>query len=238
MPEIPNENANTADFEFEALAEAENYRRALFEQFGPYLKGDVAEIGAGIGQMTERLCAMSSVTKAVAVEPDPQYCAKHRSLHPNHEVVQGTAADLPAGKAWDAILSINVLEHIGDDEGELKRYATMLRDRRGSLCLFVPACPSIYAPIDKDFGHFRRYTRPQLQRKLNDAGFKILRLNYFNSVGYFAWWLNFKILKKRSFERAKVRMFDRAIFPLVYRLEQSVAKPPFGQSLIAVATSQ
>jgi SAM-dependent methyltransferase len=234
MPEIPNANASTNDFEFEALSEARNYRHALFEQFGPYLKGDVAEIGAGIGQMTELLRARPGVKQAVAVEPDAQYCAKHRALHPNHEVVNGTAADLPAGKPWDAILSINVLEHIGDDQGELKRYAGMLRERKGALCLFVPAGPGIYAPIDKDFGHFRRYTKAELGRKLKDAGFKIERLDYFNWVGFFAWWMNFKVLKKRGFEAGKVRMFDRAIFPWVYRMENVIMRPPFGQSLMAV----
>src|SRR4051812_15699244 len=90
----PNAFADTNDFEFEALSKARNYRHALFEQFGPYLEGVVAEIGAGIGQMTELLCARAGVKQAVAVEPDGQYCAKHKALHPNHEVVNGTAADL------------------------------------------------------------------------------------------------------------------------------------------------
>ena len=57
--------------------------------------------------------------------------------------MEGTPADLPAGRSWDAILSINLLEHIREDEDELKRYASVLRERRGALCLFVPARPEI-----------------------------------------------------------------------------------------------
>jgi SAM-dependent methyltransferase len=237
MSELPNLQADTNDFEFEALAQAVNYRKALFAEFGPFLKGDVVEVGAGVGQMTEYLGRLAAVRRAIAVEPDHKFCARHRAQFPQHEILEGTAADLLPGTTCDAILSINVLEHIRDDEAELARYASLLRQRQGALCLFVPARPEIYAPIDKDFGHFRRYTRPELRNKLVAAGFEIVRLHYFNSVGYFAWWLNFCLLQKRSFERQKVRLFDRAIFPVVHALEAKVVRPPFGQSLLAVARS-
>jgi len=238
MSEPPNLLADTHDFEFEALAQAVNYRNALFDEFGSFLKGEVVEVGAGIGQMTEHLARLPAVRRALAVEPDPSFCARHRARFPGHEILEGTAAGLPPATACDAILSINVLEHIRDDEAELARYAALLRQRRGALCLFVPARPEIYALIDKDFGHHRRYTRRELRRKLTAAGFEVLRLHYFNSVGYFAWWLNFCLLKKRSFEPKKVRLFDRSIFPMVHFLEAKALRPPFGQSLLAVGRSR
>jgi SAM-dependent methyltransferase len=237
MSDRPNIMAATNDFEFEALREARNYRAALFEEFRDFLKGNVIEVGAGVGQMTEHLVQLPGVKRAVAIEPDPSFCARHRAQFPAHELIEGTVAEAPPGVAWDAILNINVLEHIRDDEGELKRYAELLSKRQGALCLFVPARPEIYAPIDQDFGHFRRYTRAELHRKLLRAGFQILRLSYFNFPGYFAWWLNFRCLKKHVFEPAKVRFFDRVIFPLTHLLESKIARPPVGQSLIAVAKS-
>ena len=229
-------NANS--FEFDALKDAQNYRAALFEEFGAFLKGDILEVGAGIGQMTRHLLQVPAIKRTAAIEPDPALCALHRAEFPTHELIQGTAADLPPGSAWDGIFSVNVLEHIGDDEGELKRYAGLLGPRHGALCLFVPARQELYAPIDKDFGHFRRYTRPELRRKLVAAGFDIVRLDYFNCVGYFAWWLNFRVLKKRCFEPAKIRLYDRVIFPLVHTLEARLLRPPFGQNLLAVARSR
>jgi SAM-dependent methyltransferase len=237
MRDQPKDVGHAVDFEFEALALAVNYRRALFAEFGPFLRGDVVEVGAGIGQMTEVLARLPGISRAVAVEPDPGFCARHRARFPAHEVVEGTVSSLPADTAWDAVLSINVLEHIREDEAELRRYAELLRGRRGALCLFVPARPEIYAPIDRDFGHFRRYTRPELRGKLAEAGFKAVRLHYFNGVGYLIWWLNFCVLKQRRFEPRKVRWFDRAVFPVVYALERRVLRPPLGQSLVAVARS-
>jgi len=229
---------NVPSFEFDALKDAHHYRAALFEEFGPFLKGEVLEVGAGIGQMTRHLLATPGIRRTAAIEPDPALCAVHRAEFPAHDLVQGTAADLPAGSSWDAIFSVNVLEHIGEDETELRRYANLLGARRGALCLFVPARPEIYALMDKDFGHFRRYTRPELRRKLTQAGFEVLRLDYFNCVGYFAWWVNFCMLKKRCFEPAKLRFYDRVIFPVVHTLESRIMRPPFGQSLLAVARSQ
>jgi SAM-dependent methyltransferase len=235
MTDAPNAAAQTEDFEFAALAEAKNYRHALIAEFREALRGEVVEIGAGIGQMTELLAELPQVRRTFAIEPDPGFCRKFRERLPKTELLEGTAADLPSDTSFDAALCINVLEHIREDTTELVRFAKLLRPRQGALCLFVPARPEIYAPIDKDFGHFRRYTRPELRQKLTDAGFKIERLHYFNCVGYFAWWLNFCVFKKREFEIQKVRAFDRVIFPVVHGLESKLLRPPFGQSLMAIA---
>ncbi len=230
----PNAAATSADFEFAALAEAVNYPRALIAEFSPALHGAVIEIGAGIGQMTPLLLDLPQISRLLSIEPDPLFASRFRDTHPAVEFIEGTIAQAPAAGLWDAILSINVLEHIQDDRTELAAYADLLSARKGALCIFVPARPELYSPIDRDFGHFRRYTRAELRQKLQSAGFTVERLSYFNSAGYFAWWLNFRLLKKRRFEVAKVRAFDRFIFPIVHAAE-SLVRPPFGQSLLAVA---
>jgi len=232
---IPNAAAATEDFEFLALSEARNYPRALVQEFRPVLRGSIIEIGAGIGQMTRLIRPLPEITRLLSIEPHAPFAARFREALPEAELIEGTIANAPAGEPWDAILSVNVLEHIQADEAELAAYRKLLAPQRGALCLFVPAGPEIYAPIDRDFGHFRRYTRPELKRKLEAAGFTMERLFYYNWVGYFAWWANFRVLKKREFEIAKVRAFDRLIFPVVHTLESSLFRPPLGQSLLAIA---
>ncbi len=235
MKERPNEAANTADFEFSALAEARNYPRALMREFTPFLKGRVIEIGGGIGQMTTLLRQVPTIETLQCIEPDLRFCEHFKKAHPDQALICGTIDNLPVNTDWDALFSVNVLEHIREDELELRKYKKLLAKRRGTVNLFVPARQEIYAPIDADFGHHRRYSKPELKQKLEAAGFEIVRLNYFNCVGYFAWWLNFCVLRQRNFNPGGVRMFDRLIFPVVNWTETNIMAPPFGQSLVAVA---
>ncbi len=231
---MPNELVQTADFEFAALNEAVNYRNSLLRDFQMYLNGSVLEVGAGIGQITSELHKIPEIKTLLSIEPDAGFCARFRADHPELVLHEGIASELRSESHWNAILSVNVLEHIEEDEDELAVYHRLLKPARGALCLFVPARPEIYAPIDRDFGHFRRYTRPELRKKLEGAGFSVVRCRYFNMVGYFAWWLNFCVLKKRSFDVGSVRLFDRVIFPVVHGFESHMCAPPIGQSLMAV----
>jgi SAM-dependent methyltransferase len=230
-----NAAASTAEFEFAALSEARNYRAALLRDFLPQLRGNVLEVGAGIGQVTHELLKIPGIQRVVSIEPEADFCARLRARIPGHELVQGTVADLRSNLTWNAILSINVLEHIENDQAELAMYHRLLQPARGALCLFVPARPEIYAPIDRDFGHFRRYTRAELITKLRSAGFTVKNHRYYNFVGYFLWWVNFRLLKQRAFEPDAVRCFDQFVFPLVHLFESRVCAPPIGQSLQLIA---
>ena len=227
----------TGGFEFASLSAANNYRAAILNDFRAFLRGNVIEVGAGIGQITADLYKSPEIRNLTSIEPGESFCSQIRDRFPDLDLVQGTISDLRTKRDWNAILSINVLEHIETDERELAIYHGLLRTANGALCLFVPARPEIYAPIDKDFGHYRRYTRPELKRKLEQAGFKIQELRYYNFIGYFAWWANFCVLQKRSFDIRSVELFDRVIFPMVHWAESHVSTPPFGQSLIAIATA-
>ena len=223
------------DFEFTALSEARNYRTALVRELQTHLRGRVLEVGAGIGQMTAELKQLPQVDQLVSVEPDPKFCRLFREAHPAQTLIEGTVHSVPKSEPWNAIVSVNVLEHIREDQAELDAYHNLLSPTRGSLCLFVPARPEIYAPIDRAFGHYRRYTRRTLSSRLREAGFQIVRLRYFNLPGYFGWWLMFRVLKKSCFNPGGVRWFDRFIFPPTHWLETKLIAPPFGQSLLVIA---
>ncbi|MGA3193330.1 MAG: class I SAM-dependent methyltransferase [Minisyncoccia bacterium] len=229
-----NRGASSGNFEFGALAEAKNYRRALVRRMSPHLRGKVAEIGAGIGQMTGELLLLPGVTRLECVEPDPAFCREFKKAFPQAFLVEGTVKDI-ATKDWDGVVSINVLEHIEDDEGELSAYRGLLGEKHGVLALFVPARKELYAPIDRDFGHYRRYDKRELETKLDRAGFKVRLACHYDFVGYFAWWLNFRLIKKRSFDPAAVRAFDRLVFPWADWIESRLSRPPIGKNLFVIA---
>jgi SAM-dependent methyltransferase len=225
------------NFEFAALSEARNYRAAIAKIFSPYLSGDVLEIGAGIGQMLADVATICKPRSISAVEPDPYFFEKLRRSLPDAQIWHGLESDLPLSVSFDAILSVNVLEHIEKDKEELAKWRRRLAPREGHLCLLVPARPELYSSMDFDFGHFRRYTWRDLTEKLSVAGFTDIKVNYFNVIGYFAWLLNFTILNRRHFNPAAVRFFDRFVFPASQKIESATGWCPFGQSLVAVAKS-
>src|SRR5437879_10092532 len=194
MIEKSDDITPTENFEFAALRKAENYRAALAQEFSPFLNGSVVEVGAGIAHLSSTLAGLPSIEQLLAVESEVRFCNTFRRLHPELTLIEGTFDKLPADSEWDAIVSVNVLEHIREDDAELAKYRKSLVARRGHLCLFVPARQEIYAPLDKDFGHYRRYARKEILRKLEQTGYVIVRLSYFNFFGYFAWWFNFCVL--------------------------------------------
>lgn len=227
--------SSAQDFEFASLDLAANYRASILREFGHHLRGRILEVGAGIGHYSALLAQSQGVKDFLALEPETRFRLKFQQQHPTLAVSEGTLATFPKDSHWDTIVCINVLEHILDDETELRRCFELLAKRRGYLCLLVPARKEIYAPIDRTFGHHRRYNRRELRHKLVRAGFSIVRLNYFNFIGYFGWWFNFCLLKKTRFDEKSVIFFDRFILPWAHGLERTFIRPPFGQSLLAVA---
>lgn len=226
---------NAVNYEFEGLQFANNYRAAVLEEFYPFLKGDVIEVGAGLGQFTQMLKTVSAIKKIVSIEPYTPFCEQFRRNHPDVELINGTINDIDKRTNWDAIVSVNVLEHIADDEAELRIYYNFLKARQGFLCLFTPARTELYSKIDRLFGHYRRYTKKMLREKLESTGFNVIRLHYFNFVGYFGWGLIFKMLGTERFEPSAVKNFDKYILPVVHFIESKIARPPIGQSLVAIA---
>src|SRR3569833_440797 len=104
MNERPDRSPN---FEFNALREANNYRRALLKLFAPHLRGRVIEIGAGQGQITEQLKQVASIRHLLAVEPDPRFCAEFRKALPNQSLVEGIITSITDPGPWNGIVSIN-----------------------------------------------------------------------------------------------------------------------------------
>ena len=76
-------------------------------------------------------------------------------------VVNGDAARLPCrGERFDAVLLLDVLEHV--DDASALREARRVLSPGGFLFLSVPAFPGLWSYRDEDAGHRRRYTHASL----------------------------------------------------------------------------
>ena len=77
--------------------------------------------------------------------------------------------------------------------------------------------------------------RQELQGRLEAGGFRVLIIRYFNLVGYFTWFVVFKLLRQQSFSLGSIKLFDRWILPVSLAAGRLLGNP-IGQSLILVAT--
>src|SRR4029453_11929547 len=96
--------------------------------------------------------------------------------------------------AFDAVLYVNVLEHIPDDEPEVRLAAQALRPG-GALLVFGPALEALYGDLDHKAGHYRRYSMRRLRRIVEAAGLRVISLRYFDVLGVLPYlvlsrWLN------------------------------------------------
>ena len=196
----------------------------------------VVEVGCGVGNFTRHLLDRELVV-AIDVEAD---CVARlvRNLNSPANVV-AKVLDVADSSfvafrrlAIDSVVCMNVLEHVRDDLGALRNMAAVL-PAGGKVVLIVPAFEALYGPIDRNLGHYRRYSKKGLYQLAKAAGFEVLTLRYMNSVGGIGWWVNARILKRTDQSEKQIRTFDRFIVPVLDWVESRL-EFPFGQSLFVV----
>lgn len=217
----------------EVMQEAVNYNRFLLDTVRKYAppRARVLDFGAGSGQFAGPLKEQGM--DLTALEPDQllQQRLRARELR-----VVGSTQELPDG-SLDYIYTLNVLEHIEDDAAALLSLYSKLT-ATGKLLIYVPAFPVLYTSMDAKVGHVRRYTRDVLVARVSAAGFKIERVAYADSLGFFATLL-FKLVgnKDGGVSLGALKLYDRAVFPLSRALDL-VAQRWLGKNLLLLASKQ
>jgi predicted SAM-dependent methyltransferase len=142
------------------------------------------------------------------------------------------APEIKTVRQPDSIIYVNVLEHISDDEAELRIIHETLSPG-GRAFVFVPALSWLFGEFDRSIGHYRRYSKPELEQKCGRAGFRIVMSKYFDLIGVLPWWVKYRLLKSNRLEPRVVQLYDKFV-PLVSVTERFVT-PPLGKNLILVA---
>lgn len=139
------------------------------------------EIGCGTGG---NLRLLSQHYSALGVEIDP-YAASLAARRAGCEVRCGELDAALQGVDFvpDAVLLLDVLEHVEDDRTLLAQALARL-PAGGLLLLTVPADPRLWSPHDAALGHYRRYTRASLSAVWQGLPVQVLRLSGFNALLY------------------------------------------------------
>ena len=228
------EGADHAATTLQRVSQLSRYNAWLYEQISPFVGRRILEVGAGLGTMTRYLLDREQV---VASDINPRYLdALRATLGSRHNVVvqqldlNAPVPEWVAKCCLDTIMCLNVLEHIEDDEAVLRRLHDALSPH-GRVLLIVPAMRMLYGTIDETIGHFRRYERDELSAKLRRAGFLVEEARYINLIGVPGWFLNGRLLRRKSVPGLQARLNDLLV--PVLRLERHF-RPSFGMSLLAV----
>src|SRR5260370_39392094 len=127
----------------------------------------ILDVGCGTGTM---LTHLASCGKAAGVDIDEEaigFC-RERGLQ---DVRLGEAANLPfADGSFDLVTALDVVEHLDDDVGALVEMKRVLRPD-GHILVTVPAHRFLWGDQDEVNMHKRRYTAPELRRRLAESGF-------------------------------------------------------------------
>jgi 2-polyprenyl-3-methyl-5-hydroxy-6-metoxy-1,4-benzoquinol methylase len=215
------------------LGAADRFTSWVISEIRPYLGRAILEVGCGTGTFTR--CLARDAERVLALDIDPRFAAEARTAmaHAAHVRVECADATVtPLARDFDTVVLLDVLEHIADDIGFLRKLRDALRPG-GRIVIKVPAIPRLFCRMDAAIGHHRRYSRSTLAHALAAVGFVLDVCKPFNAAAIAGWWLNGKVLKRTMPPAEQVGAFNRLV-PVLSRAER-LLRTPFGLSLIAAA---
>ena len=96
----------------------------------------------------------------------------------NATLFQMDARSIPFVAEFDVIGAFDVIEHIKADQDVLKQMYQAVKDG-GGIILTVPQHPWLWSQADEHGHHVRRYTANELRKKVEQAGFKVIKTTSF-----------------------------------------------------------
>ena len=221
--------------ELDLFSQARNWKRYLLDKLGPLIRGDVLELGSGIGTVT-RTFHTGAASTWTCLEPDAELVRQHRDAmaglgdSPEVRICTGALADLPGDERFDTILYVDVLEHIEADREELRRAGSHLRSG-GRVVVLSPAHQGLYSPFDKAIGHCRRYNKASLRRAGGDLHCDAVY--YLDAVGLLASLANRALLRQAMPTPSQIAFWDGKMIPLSRRIDPLLGYR-LGKSIVGV----
>ncbi len=221
-------------------------RRKIIESFIRPLnlkKGAaILEVGCGTGV---NLTMLKKYGETCAVEPN-EFARTTAQKLSGCDIREGYLPhDIPFQGPFDLIGAFDVIEHIDDDRGSVMALRALLKDD-GHALFTVPAFTFLWSRHDEANHHKRRYRRDEFRRLLENAGYKIEYISYYNTL-LFPLVAAVRLAKKTlnlndSPDETMPRLpFVNTILCAVFAAERHLLKfttLPFGVSIIALCRKQ
>jgi hypothetical protein len=218
-------------WELKFFDNSENFRRYQFQLFKSFIKGNTAEIGPGNGM---NLGFYFSKPKRIDLyEPSNNlYKTLKKRFSKKKKIKIFNKKFTFVKKKYHSILYLDVLEHIKEDQIEIKNAYKCL-EKNGYLIINVPAFNHLYSKFDKDVGHCKRYKKKDFEDLFSFIKKQKIKYVYYDCIGYFLSLMS-KILindYKKNFEK-KIKLWDSLIF--ISKIFDIIFFNKFGKSLLVI----
>ncbi len=225
---MKNETNDKDIVALEIMSEAENYTSYIYSLLLKNIyKKNVLDFGSGYGDFCNFLNDKNFNVSGF----EPNELAFKKSLNYGFEVFNNYEKII---KKYNTITSINVLEHIEDDNAALQQIKSLMNND-SRLILYLPASMKIWSQMDVDANHFRRYTKKDISEKLVNSGFIVESIEFVDFVGWLVL-IIFKFFKiKPQFNKKLIIFYDKYIFRYLKILDYFFKKL-LGKNILIVAS--
>ncbi len=218
-------------WELHNFDEASLYRKYQFKLIEDKIRGRILEVGPGNCIYLKNYLKVSK--DITLVEPTNKYFnqlkKKSRDINLKKNIL-GLKKN-----SFDTILYLDVLEHIQNDEIELKR-AYKLLSKGGTLIICVPAFQFLFSLYDKKIGHYRRYSKGDFKTLLKKCKIYNYEMRYFDFIGSCLIFFS-KLISKNNLSNfsLKIKLWNFLI-PLSFLCDLIIMRFFFGKSLLVKIT--
>lgn len=197
----------------------------------------VLDVGCGAGVLLEELEKKGKKVTGIDISEKAINAAKKRLK--NTKFYNKPLKKLKLKTKFETVVCSEVLEHVEDDKEFLRLLGDFVKEN-GELIITVPAHKWLYGPHDKYLGHYRRYSKDELRKKIEDSGFKIKKLRYWNQISFLPSFYYSRIAKKRppykdTMTKILSNSFAKKFLDLILKIDVVISRP-FGITLVAVCS--
>lgn len=229
----------------EIISGAHRFNEWMYKTIHPWLKGDILEIGSGIGNISRFV--LRDFDSVYLSDYDAAYISSLKdqfgqlpaargfySIDLQHPDFQETYREHQ--QRYDTVFLLNVIEHLANDQLAAANCAWMLKPG-GRLLLLAPSYSWLYCRMDKELGHYRRYTTSTLASVMMATGqFDIAHKTYFNAAGIAGWLVMGKWMGQSALHKSEMTAFNQ-IVPLA-RIADTLLFRSIGLSSIVIGTKK
>ena len=238
------ENDLIGETTLDVIAKANKFNRWMYETIKPYYKGNILEIGSGLGNISKYV--LSDNFKIQLTDIRSGYCDRLEQNFGNNPNVLGIESmdlvddhfDEKFSKhfnKYETVFALNVVEHIHNDVTALENCYKLLING-GKLIILVPSYQILFNQFDTELGHYRRYNITSLSSIFNKSGYNIVHKQYFNFIGILGWYVSGKILKRKTIPSGQMSLYNMLV--PIFKIIDKIILNSIGLSTIVVGEKQ